>query len=288
MISNFGKEAPVNEASTALDSKDHNKDLNFVRGVVESLESPSETLLRVKISLQDAGDDPLWLRPNVSFRLNLGADFEDASRIYTVRSFDVANQSFDMDVVIHPGQSPMMRWADSVRLHDVVRIVGPRPHFIFPETDKPVAVFADETAIPALYSILRSLPAGARGVAWVQSRAALPVDELPGLQNFPIHRLPDDGSTGVVEERELSRAAANLAHPEEFAIWAAGERETMRFIRRHFRTTHSLPKDQVAVYGYWKHGMSNTEIDRRRQANYVDLVAKGGVLADVDDLSIVM
>jgi hypothetical protein len=42
------------------------------------------------------------------------------------------------------------------------------------------------------------------------------------------------------------------------------------------------------VFGYWKKGMSNTEIDFHRKANYLTLISEGKSMDDIDDLAIDM
>ena len=60
----------------------------------------------------------------------------------------------------------------------------------------------------------------------------------------------------------------------------------MRAIRAHFRKTVGLAKDDVVVFGYWKRGVSTTEIDQNRLRNYTSILENGGALADIDDLAI--
>ncbi|MEZ5087202.1 MAG: hypothetical protein R2722_13445 [Tessaracoccus sp.] len=47
-----------------------------------------------------------------------------------------------------------------------------------------------------------------------------------------------------------------------------------------------LGKPSLAVYGYWKRGVTNTQIDSARLARYSQLVGGGRGLDDFDDLTI--
>ena len=84
----------------------------------------------------------------------------------------------------------------------------------------------------------------------------------------------------------LAVRARELANPASYVVWGAGERNEMRAIRKHFRSTVGLDKNDVAIFGYWKEGVSNTEIDLRRRENYERILADGGTLTDIDDLAI--
>ncbi|MCD2106286.1 SIP domain-containing protein [Rhodococcus erythropolis] len=79
---------------------------------------------------------------------------------------------------------------------------------------------------------------------------------------------------------------SELADPESYVVWGAGERSEKRAIRKHFRSTVGLDKNDVAIFGYRKQGISNAEIDLRRRENYGRILADGGTLTDIDDLAI--
>ncbi|QQM20500.1 SIP domain-containing protein [Rhodococcus sp. P-2] len=270
--------------TTVLRTADHNRGLNDVRAVVEAMERPSDHLLRITAHLTESTDDPTWSRPNVTVRMNLGPNFDDASRVYTVRSYDSATGSIVIDVVLHGQTSPMMRWAAALTIGDTFGLTGPRPHFLVPEVPgRRIALFLDGTAIPALYSIIEQLPTDVVGIGWVTTDDEVAFDELPTLPGLELHRVSADPAES---DDPLTARARELADPESYVVWGAGERNEMRSIRKHFRSTVGLDKDDVAIFGYWKHGVSNTEIDLRRRENYERILADGGTLTDIDDLAI--
>ena len=153
------EETETSASAKAPLGEDHDRGLNDVVAVVERVERPTESILRIAVQLTSSADDPNWLRPNVAFRIQLGPHYDDVSRVYTVRTFDASSGSMTFDVVLHGHTSPMMRWADDRRVGDTFSLTGPRPHFLVPEiAGRRVALFADDTAIPALYSILLQWP----------------------------------------------------------------------------------------------------------------------------------
>ncbi|MFB9779753.1 siderophore-interacting protein [Rhodococcus baikonurensis] len=270
--------------TTVLRTADHNRGLNDVRAVVEALERPSDHLLRITARLTESTDDPAWSLPNVTVRMNLGPSFDDASRVYTVRSYDSAAGSIVIDVVLHGHTSPMMRWAATLTVGDTFDLTGPRPHFLVPEVPgRRIALFLDGTAIPALFSIIEQLPTDVVGIGWVTTDDEVAFDELPTLPGLEFHRVSADPAES---DGPLTARARELADPESYVVWGAGERNEMRAIRKHFRSTVGLDKDDVAIFGYWKHGVSNTEIDLRRRENYERILTDGGTLTDIDDLAI--
>lgn len=276
------EEARNEEASSSASVKaprgeDHDRGLNDVVAVVERVERPTESISRITVHLTSSAEDPNWLRPNVAFRIQLGPKFGDVSRVYTVRTFDASSGSMTFDVVLHGHTSPMMKWAADIRVGDSFSLTGPRPHFLVPEVaGRRVALFADDTAIPALYSILLQWPEGLTGVGWVATGDAGAFAELPVIPGLELHHV----------EGRLAEHALELGNPGDYAVWGAGERDEMRSIRAHFRKTIGLTKDNVVVFGYWKRGVSTTEIDQNRLRNYTSILENGGTLADIDDLAI--
>ncbi|GAB3262730.1 siderophore-interacting protein [Kineosporia babensis] len=258
-----------------LRSADHNRAMHDATATITGIHHPTPHLLRFTAELPaPVAADPTWGTPNVTLRLELSAD---VSRVYTVRRFDPTAATIEVDVVLHSGESPMMQWAAGLRLGLEVAFRGPRQHFVIPdEPARPVALFLDATAIPALYAILAHWPERVGGVGWVRTEDAAAFAELPSVPGLELHRI----ETGLLERAHV------LPNPEQYVVWGAGEREDMRALRSHFRSTVGLAKEHVALYGYWKRGLSNTEIDQYRLANYQRILADGGNLDDIDDLAI--
>ncbi|NIL77701.1 MULTISPECIES: SIP domain-containing protein [Rhodococcus] len=256
----------------------HDRELDDTVAQIEALERPAPSILRFTARLTQGTENPNWLRPNTALRIQLGPEFDDVSRVYTVRSFDAKSSSMMVDVVLHGEESPMMRWVHSLQIGDTFALTGPRPHFVVPEKDRRAAIFADDTAIPALFAILQQWPVGRTAIGWVATDDAEAFDELPDVPGVELHLIGKNDS--------LAEQALRLETPAAHVVWGAGERDEMRAIRKFFRTTHGLEKDDVAVFGYWKRGVSTTDIDNRRRINYQKILAAGGTLADIDDLEI--
>lgn len=265
--------------SAEIQSEDHNRGLHHTLATVAGMTQPTALLTRVTLQIPGLQEDPEWCRPNVALRFYLSPEFGEASRIYTVRAVDLAAGSIEVDVVRHGVGSPMMRWLAAIEPGTTVELVGPRPHFqLPPATGRPVALFLDGTAIPALYAILSDPPAGLRGTGWVATEDAAAFAELPAIAGLTLHRIaPGQG---------FEAQFRGLAEAGEHVVWGAGERDEMKAVRSFFRNELGLPKEEVAVFGYWKRGTSNTEIDAARLQAYQELLATGGELTELDDLGL--
>lgn len=268
-----------------LRNAEHDRKLHDVMAVVTAIARPVPSVLRITARLDRSGDDTHWALPNVAFRIHLdGPAYGGASRIYTVRSYDAAASAFTFDIVLHEHASPMMRWGASLCVADTFRLTGPRPQFTVADgKQKKIALFLDETGIPALYAMLKQWPANAACIGWVVTDDEAAFKELPAVPGLALQRL---GTAHMAPDGPLAAQARALPEPQDYVIWGAGERDEMRAIRQHFRIAAGLPKEHVLVAGYWKRGVSNTDIDLRRRQSFEQLIAKGGTLADFDDLAV--
>lgn len=266
-------------------SEDHNRGLNEVDATIVSLERPSAHTLRIGIRLASSAEDPGWTLPNVAFRIHLDDLSGAVSRIYTARSFWAQQCRVEFDVVLHAADSPMMRWAAQARVGAGFRLTGPRGNITIPAANgRPVALFLDDAAIPALHSILHQWPAGTTGQGWIATDDTHAFAELPRIPGLQLHRLALEGPAAQL----LLQQARQLPAPESHVVWGAGERDEMRAIRQYFHASVGLAKEDVAIAGYWKRGTSNTEMDARRQQAYGKFIAAGGTLAEWDDLAVAM
>ncbi|WP_117210856.1 siderophore-interacting protein [Allorhizocola rhizosphaerae] len=205
-------------------------------------------------------------------------------RTYTVRS--VRPSEVDVDFVLHAGgNGPAARWAESAQISDKLGLIGPDsrfdgPHggleFRPPESVKTVLLAGDETAVPAISSILERMPSGMDGVV---------VIEVPHEDDFlPLHTPPSvrlrwhargherPGTRlvpAVVDAAEAllpQHDPASLEEadplpwevPDEIAgpayVWLAGEAGIVKTLRRHLIGERGLDRRGVALMGYWRLG----------------------------------
>lgn len=267
-----------------LRGTDHDRGLQALQVTVVETTRPTSGLLRVTVALPaDTALDP-WRRANTAVRIQLGAAFGDVSRVYTVRSIDAQARRFVFDVVLHPSPGPMLAWVSVLQPGDRFAITGPRPHLQVPQRSGASALlFADASAVPALYALLQQWPQDLRADIWVSTDDPAAVDELPTVAGVHVHCIPAPTADNCTPLLRTARAC--LPGTRTHVVWAAGEREEMRELRRLFLQHLGLDRDDVAVAGYWKRGETTSQTDLRRRRNYERVLARGGGLEDVDDLA---
>lgn len=140
-------------------------------------------------------------------------------RTYTIR--DIVGAGTDtrivVDIVVHEpthGSGPGNDWALRARPGDRVVVLTPRKGHPFggiewaPGDATRLLLVGDETAVPAIRGVLRDLPAGARGAAFIE----VPVDgdvldDVVGPAGVEVTWLPRNGAP-----RGVDLHAAVLAH----------------------------------------------------------------------------
>ena len=218
-------------------------------------------------------------------------------RTYTVRAVRAARREVDLDMVLHGDTGPASRFASSAAPGDRAMLLGPNSLFpgrhggleFRPPGDHvgPTLLAGDETAVPALLSILSALPRDAYGeavlevpdpgditpldapagvrITWLVrggGRSRLPdavrgavarIGPVGGPTGVPTAPEPDSGSTAGADDQPLWDV------PEEAAVaglyaWLAGESTVITGLRRHLVRELGVDRRAVAFMGYWKRG----------------------------------
>lgn len=221
-------------------------------------------------------------------------------RTYTIRAARPHEAEVDVDVVLHPDGGPASRWAETAAPGDEIVIVGPNLQFAGycggTEWDPPAAartllLAGDETAAPAICSIIEGLPPGRPVRALIE--VPLPDDALDVTVGTHVELtwLPrTDGAVthdhGVLLEAAVRDAVEALTpagpgvEPEDVDIdrtllwdvpergtteaptglycWVAGEASVVRSLRRYLVRDVGLDRSAVAFMGYWRRGRAES------------------------------
>ncbi len=239
--------------------------------------------------------DESWL----SSWLDRPADERGHMRTYTIRDLRTVDGEcrLTVDIVVHEGASgPGSRWALAARPGAQVVVLAPRRGVPFggiefaPGAARQLLLAGDETALPAIASILSLLPADAQGVAFVEvpvsADGSILAADVIAPAGVEVVWLPRDGAplgaalidavadhmgqgiadvSGEVQEEiwetpvyssSGEAVAEDAAHADELYAWIAGESGVVTGIRRMLVTTHGLNRRQVAFMGYWRQGVA--------------------------------
>lgn len=195
-------------------------------------------------------------------------------RSYTIRAHRPERAEIDIDFVLH-GETghagPATRWAQSAKPGDTLGMFGPSAMYAKPvpvNTSDWMLLAGDETALPAIGTVLEWLPPGRRALAFIEVRDAAEEQRLatPGeVRLHWLHRgaVPAGRSDALLE----AVRGARLPQGAGFA-WLAGEAGTVRALRRHLVNDRGLGKPSINFTGYWR--LRLTQDDAPTEADLAD------------------
>jgi NADPH-dependent ferric siderophore reductase len=185
-------------------------------------------------------------------------DERPVSRVYTPRRFDPQMRELDIDFVLHEdGQGPGLTWIRNAKAGDTLVVTGPGGPY---KTDLGAAWYVlagDHAALPAICTILDTLPAGAPAQVYVEVASAAEEIALESAAEFTVTWLH-----GGDEPRNAGRLLASTLKDTPFPagdgrVFVACEAGVMRDIRRHLLYERGLSRDVIHTHGYWKYGAEN-------------------------------
>lgn len=192
------------------------------------------------------------------------------TRSYTVRAHDPLRGTVDVDFVLHPDAGPATRWARSAAPGDVLGMFGPSAYFATPVplgTTDWMLLAGDESALPAIGTIIEALPPGAAAVAYVEVADAAEEQRFATAGDVRVRWLHRDGAPAGHGPLVEAVRRAVLPGGSGYA-WLGGEASAVRALRRHLVGERGLDKRSVDFTGYWR--LSLTQDDDPTEADLAE------------------
>jgi NADPH-dependent ferric siderophore reductase len=196
-------------------------------------------------------------------------------RSYTVRRFDAAAGELDVDFVLHGAHGPAAAWAAAAEPGDWVGVSDPGGRYRPDPTAQAHLVIGDESALPAIATVLEALGAAGAVSAGVVSAG---VDSAGALSaGVPVEVFIEVAD--VAEEQPLPTGAGTRVHwlhrggrppgqplieavtaaelppgvdPGRCQAWLSAEAGAVRDIRAHLLDERGLTRRMVYATGYWR------------------------------------
>jgi len=192
--------------------------------------------------VSDSPDVGTWYQAYIA----MPEDERPWMRSFTVRS--LADGVLTVDFVLHGDNGPASRWAASAQVGDVIGRFGPSPEYARPLGTADLLLFAgDETALPAIASLLELLPSSQRFLAFVEVADPAEEQDVPGVRW--VHRSAGEDLVPVVSAVEV---------PSSVWVWLGGEASTVRALRRHF-VELGVSKKDIEFTGYWRRALTQDD-----------------------------
>lgn len=178
-------------------------------------------------------------------------------RNYTIRRTRPDLRELDIEFALH-GDGPAATWASHARPGDQAGIWDMGITYLPPSTAEWHLLVGEETALPAILSILEHAPSSLAAEVFLEvpSAADIRPDVIapPGAR---IHWLPRKDGPGLPGALALATVKEAALPPGRFYTWVAGEAKLPTGLRRHLVNDRGIPKSDIAFFGYWRHGRSS-------------------------------
>ncbi|MFJ9454401.1 siderophore-interacting protein [Kitasatospora sp. NPDC101447] len=185
-------------------------------------------------------------------------------RSFTLRRRRPGTRLVEIDFVLHGDTGPAAAWALRAEPGARLGMVGPSAEYAPPVPYAEAAAAADwvllagdETALPALATLVEALPAGVRALAYVEVADAAEQQPLESRADLAVHWL-HRGAAAPGAVLAAAVRAAELPGGTPFA-WLAGEAGAVRALRRHLVEERGVPKASVDFTGYWRHRLTQDD-----------------------------
>jgi len=176
---------------------------------------------------------------------------------YTVADYRPEVGEIDIDFVIHRGPDGTLEggaaiWACGAQPGDELAFLDQGIIFDRPDDASEVLIVADESGLPAVAGILRSLPHDTVGRVIQEVPTALDRRELAGPAGVQVSWIVRDDPHVVAGVKSLAALREYPALDPNGYGFVVGESKLATEGRRHLHRL-GLPKDRITFSGFWKH-----------------------------------
>lgn len=193
-------------------------------------------------------------------------------RSFTVRSYHPGSGLMAVDFVLHGHDGPATRWARTAGPGDVAGMVGPSSAYARPLPRAGHLLLAgDESALPAIGTILEALPAGARATVCAEVADAAEEQRFDSAAEVTVCWVHRDRGASLLDAVRCAELPQG-----DTAGWLAGEAGTVRALRRHLVEERGLPRSAVEFSGYWRRALTQDDAPTEEDLAWARERAGGG------------
>ncbi len=181
--------------------------------------------------------------------------FKPVSRTYTLRNIDAANNQVVIDIANHGLNGPGSRWANEAKIGDRIGVsMKSKKKDLAPKTDF-ILLAADLTGLPAISTIIESLPANTKGIVWVELPPENEIHTIETKANLEFKWIinPEVGNGTALHTLVKKQNLPKRKEGKRFA-YIAGESKSVKEIKSFFKDDLEWKKDEFYCTSHWKAG----------------------------------
>jgi NADPH-dependent ferric siderophore reductase len=175
-------------------------------------------------------------------------------RTYTPRRVDAAAGTLDVELVVH-GAGPASAWAERAAPGDRLVVAGPGGRLALGLDDGPWVIAGDESAIPAIGTLLEALPPGAEAEVYIEAEDEgdeIGIDGPVAAKVTWLHRGGVSAPGALLHD-----AVVTATISAGTKVWVACEAKAVRGIRRALLEAGRVDVGSLVTRGYWRAGEEN-------------------------------
>jgi NADPH-dependent ferric siderophore reductase len=169
-------------------------------------------------------------------------------RRYTIRRLDAEAGIADFEMEIHDGRGPATRWAARAEVGEHLEAIGPRGGISFRPTATSHLVVVDDSAMPAAFALLESLPADTPATALLVTGH--------GAKSRPAPAGAPTTSLVWLDQAETLEMLSDERPTVGAAAYLFGERHLVR-TAEELLIAGGFDRDAIASKAYWRRDQPN-------------------------------
>ncbi|WP_307545086.1 siderophore-interacting protein [Streptomyces sp. V3I8] len=173
----------------------------------------------------------------------------------TIRRARPADDEIDIEFALH-GDSPMSSWVRRVRPGDPAGIFDTGSTYRLPGHAEGRLLVGDESALPAVLSILDGTPAPPATEVYLEVATKADIRAVEPPVGTRIHWFSRDDADLRPGALVLDALRGGPLPPGRLCTWVAGESRLATTVRRHLVDDRGVPKRDISFVGYWRLGRS--------------------------------
>jgi NADPH-dependent ferric siderophore reductase len=219
---------------------------------VVALEDVTPGLRRITLTGDDLRSFEFQAGQDLMIMLRVDAE-RTTSRRYTIRRFDRPQLRLDLEMVVHHGSGPGMRWANELQPGDRLNAVGPRGKIYLAENVDWHLFAGDESAIAVTLAMMEAIPPSQSALAFIEIDSPdfeIPIDfgEDPRRRFTWVHRSRGSSVVDVVASAEIPAGTGHAYFNGEVVLVSSLKQAAL---------ARGLSEEQLAVKAYWGRGKAN-------------------------------